>query len=68
MSRRGRWVRCTRCHGHGVVSSSHDPHVPDDCSACQGRGAFWATDKRVTLYPGGPFATVAQAQCASTDN
>lgn len=63
----GKWVRCTFCFGHGIVASHHDPHVPDDCPACHGHGHFWRKGPYVTLYPGGRFATVFEANHAARE-
>jgi DnaJ-class molecular chaperone len=57
------WRResCSKCGGHGLVSSyswndSHDFLGADECVSCGGTGTQWRTPKgRYVLYPGGPF-------------
>lgn len=46
----GQHIKCTRCDGHGMVTSwSFGVKEPDECPDCGGSGVLW-------LYPGGAVA------------
>lgn len=48
---RGRPIRCSRCDGHGIISTwSFGVQEPDECPDCGGSGANW-------LYPRGAIAS-----------
>ncbi len=57
---KGKWIKCSDCGGHGVVSGytigGTDFTGAEECSHCAGGRQWLYPSGHIAQYPGGPMA------------